>query len=112
MIGAADYWELGDDVDIQRIAANTIDAYMAKTVVGRTHALLLQVADRLTVGEAGSVALAAVLHTNRGHGNRGGEQPRRFNCNHFYDSYDKINNDDWSDRRTRPPPRVPGDEWH
>ena len=28
-IGAAGCWELGNDVDIQRIAVNTIDAYMA-----------------------------------------------------------------------------------
>ena len=98
--GAAGYWELDDDADVQRIAANTIDAYMANTVGDRTHARLLQVADRLTKGEVGSVALIAVLHTNRDRGNRGGEQARRLNCSHFYDSCDKTNYDDWSDRRT------------
>ena len=98
-IGAMDCCELDNDVDIQRIAANTIDAYMAKTIVDRTHARLLQVTDRFTPGELGSATPVAVLHTNRGRGNRGGEQARRPNGDHFYDSYHKINYDDWPDRR-------------
>ena len=53
------------DADIQRIVANTISAYTAKTVVDRTHARLLRVADRLMAGEAGAAALIAVLHTGK-----------------------------------------------
>ena len=68
-IGATDCSELNDDADVQRIAANTIYAYMAKTVMDRAHARLLQVADRLSTGEFGLIALVdlvahiAVLYT-------------------------------------------------
>ena len=62
-IGAADCWELDDDADVQRIAANTIDAYMAKIVVHRTYTLHIQAAGRPTTEEIGSVALAAVFYT-------------------------------------------------
>ena len=85
-IGAPDRCEL-NDVDIQRIAANTIDAHMVRIVMRRTHVRLLQVATRLTTGsrarhgtrelssatfagarlttgELGSVALVAVLCTS------------------------------------------------
>ena len=36
-IGAAGCWELDDDIDVHRIAANMIDGYMANIVVDRTH---------------------------------------------------------------------------
>ena len=62
-IGTADCWELGGDADVQPTAANTSGAYMAKTVVHRTHTRLLQVADRLTTGEVGSAALVTVPYT-------------------------------------------------
>ena len=104
-IGATDCCEPSDDADVQRIAANTIDAYMAKTVLDRTHARFLQVADRLSTGEFGSIALAAVLHTSRDRDNRGGGHDRRLNNNRFYDS-------NLSDRETRPSPPMPGREWH
>ena len=110
-IGATDCWELDNDIDIQRIAANTIDAYMAKTVMERTHSWLLQVTDRLTTEEVGSVALVAVPRIGRDRDTRGGKHAQRLTGNHFYGSYDKINYDDWSDRETRPPPRTSGREW-
>ena len=102
-IGATGCCELVNDIDIQRIAANTIDTYMTKTVMDRTHARLLQVADRLMTGETGSIALVAVLHTDKDRGKRG-EQARRLSGDHFYNSYDQINYHDWTDQWARPPP--------
>ena len=55
-IGATDCWELEDDADVQRIAANTIDAYIAETVVSRTHAWLLHVYKSPTVSRRESSA--------------------------------------------------------
>ena len=76
-ICAKDCLELKNDDGILRIAANTIDAYMAKTVMKRAHTRLLQVAYRLTTGEFGSIALVAVLRTSRGHNDNGVRHTRR-----------------------------------
>ena len=62
-IGAGDCWELDGDVDIQRTDANTVGAYMAKVVIHRTHTRLLQVANRLKAGKAGSDARVVVIYT-------------------------------------------------
>ena len=105
-IGVAGCCKLDDNADIQRITANTIDACMTKAVVGRTHAKTFQVADRPTTGEIDSIALIAVLRTNRHRNEQGGERNRRLDSDHFYDSCGTINYEDWSDQWTRPPPRA------
>ena len=92
-IGAANCNKLSDDTDVKRIAANTIDAYMAKTVMDRTHARLLQVADRCSTGELGPIAIVAVLHTSRDRDDRGDRHARRLNNNRVYDS--RISGREW-----------------